>query len=234
MTVWKIRQKQIRVSNFSLLLVFFKWHHGSEGVNGGGGGQVRSDGDLHPGWVQWQLSEEGHSSQQWSGGRRRISCYGSWRWDLESVAVLITGLSIWRFQTSVASERSSDRWICGISLSPTQQFPAWWRTRPSLCPTWMPCCDSHLSAFRSLPTPSSPPCLSCWVMAFPVKSLTLYSGSGSSVTRSPQGGTPSEFVVRPLNWQIFVISHQLFTFCSLCFFLLFVLGWSVEKKRKSW
>ena len=68
-------------------------------------GQVRSDGDLHPGWVQWQRSEEGHSSRQWSGGRRRISCFGSGRWDLESVAVLMRGLSIQRFQTSVASER---------------------------------------------------------------------------------------------------------------------------------
>ena len=33
MTVWKIRQKQFRVSDFALLLVIFKWHHGSEGVN---------------------------------------------------------------------------------------------------------------------------------------------------------------------------------------------------------
>ena len=32
-TVRKRRQKQFRVSNFALLLVVFKWHHGSEGVN---------------------------------------------------------------------------------------------------------------------------------------------------------------------------------------------------------
>ena len=30
--VWKIRQKGLRVSNFTLLWVVFKWHHGSEGV----------------------------------------------------------------------------------------------------------------------------------------------------------------------------------------------------------
>ena len=33
MTVRKRRQKVLRVSNFALLLVVFKWHHGSEGVN---------------------------------------------------------------------------------------------------------------------------------------------------------------------------------------------------------
>ena len=32
MTEQKIRQKQLRVSDFALLLVIFKWHHGSEGV----------------------------------------------------------------------------------------------------------------------------------------------------------------------------------------------------------
>ena len=31
-TVWKIRQKQLRVSNFAFLLVISKWHLGSEGV----------------------------------------------------------------------------------------------------------------------------------------------------------------------------------------------------------
>ena len=33
MTEWKLRQKDFRVSNFALLLVIFKWHHVSEGVN---------------------------------------------------------------------------------------------------------------------------------------------------------------------------------------------------------
>ena len=33
MPVWKRRQKDWRVSNFALLWVVFKWHHGSEGVN---------------------------------------------------------------------------------------------------------------------------------------------------------------------------------------------------------
>ena len=33
MPVWKRRQNGFRVSNFSLLMVVFKWHHGSEGVN---------------------------------------------------------------------------------------------------------------------------------------------------------------------------------------------------------
>ena len=44
--------------------------------------------------------QEGHSSQQWSGSRKRISLVGSGGWDLEGVAVLMTGVSIWRFQTS--------------------------------------------------------------------------------------------------------------------------------------
>ena len=30
---WKRKQKSWRVSNFALLIVVFKWHHGSEGVN---------------------------------------------------------------------------------------------------------------------------------------------------------------------------------------------------------
>ena len=33
MPVWKSRQKGLSVSNIALLLVVFKWHHGSEGVN---------------------------------------------------------------------------------------------------------------------------------------------------------------------------------------------------------
>ena len=33
MPVWKRRQKGLRVSNFALSWVVFKWHHGSEGVN---------------------------------------------------------------------------------------------------------------------------------------------------------------------------------------------------------
>ena len=32
MPVWKRRQKGLRTSNFALLWVIFKWHHGSEGV----------------------------------------------------------------------------------------------------------------------------------------------------------------------------------------------------------
>ena len=32
MTVRKIRQKQLMVSNFALSLIVFKWHHGSKGV----------------------------------------------------------------------------------------------------------------------------------------------------------------------------------------------------------
>ena len=38
----KRRQKGLRVSNFALLLVVFKWHHGSEGVKARGG--ERGDG----------------------------------------------------------------------------------------------------------------------------------------------------------------------------------------------
>ena len=33
MPVWKRRQKGLRVSNFTLLGIVFKWPHGSEGVN---------------------------------------------------------------------------------------------------------------------------------------------------------------------------------------------------------
>ena len=33
MPVWKGRRKVLWVSNFALLWVVFKWHHGSEGVN---------------------------------------------------------------------------------------------------------------------------------------------------------------------------------------------------------
>ena len=33
MPVWKRREKPLGVSNFVLLIVVFKWRHGSEGVN---------------------------------------------------------------------------------------------------------------------------------------------------------------------------------------------------------
>ena len=74
--------------------------------------------------------QEGHSCQQWPGSRKRISIVGSGGWDLEGVAVLITGLSIWRFQTSAAYvdqfvgdfvlHGQSSRFSSGLKNGPTE------------------------------------------------------------------------------------------------------------------
>ena len=63
----------------------------------------------HPGWVQYSDSvgpqDSGHSSQKWSGGTEKgdFPVVGSGGWDLQSVAVLMTDLSIRRFQASVVN-----------------------------------------------------------------------------------------------------------------------------------
>ena len=73
------------------------WGRGREG-----GGEIKWRGHppgprRSPGRVQSQRSQEGHSSQQWCGGRKSSSCrVVSGDWGLESAAMLMTGLSIWR------------------------------------------------------------------------------------------------------------------------------------------
>ena len=74
--------------------------------------------------------QEGHSSQQWPGSRKRISIVGSGGWDLEGVAVLMAGLSVWRFQTSavyvdqfvgdLVLHGQSGRFSSGLKNGPTE------------------------------------------------------------------------------------------------------------------